>query len=61
MIGNETFSHYFPNIGPTNIKEYDEVELLGITFDKAITFRKYIENVCRVVNYKLNELRGVYN
>ena len=55
MIGNKRFSHYSFNIGSINIKEYDEVELFGISFHRAITFRKHIGNVCRVAKCKLNK------
>ena len=28
------------------MKESDEVQLLGITIDKALNFKKHIENLC---------------
>ena len=40
-----------------SIKECDEVELLGITIDKALNFKKHIENLCRTAQYKLHALR----
>ena len=39
-------------IGPINIKESYHVELLGITIDKHLSFKKHIENLCRNSNYK---------
>ena len=41
------------------IKESDKVELLGITIDKALNFKKHIENLCRTAQYKLHTLRRI--
>ena len=46
-------------IGSITIKESDEVELLGITIDKALSFKKHIENLCRNAQYKLHALRRI--
>ena len=40
---------YSLKIGSITIKESDEVELLGITFDKALNFKNHIENLRRTV------------
>ena len=40
-------------MGLINVKESDHVELLGITIDKHLDFKKHIENLCWNVNYKL--------
>ena len=37
------------------IKEATSVKLLGITIDNCLTFSKYIDDICRVANYKLLE------
>ena len=50
-------SKYCLTIGPINVKESDHVELLGITIDKYLDFKKNIENLCWNVNYKLHALR----
>ena len=36
-----------------NVKESDDAELLGITIDKRLSFKKHIENLCQNANYKL--------
>ena len=41
------------------MKESDEVELLGITIDKPLNFKKHIENLCHAAQYKLNFLRQI--
>ena len=38
-------SRYCFTIGLTNVKESDHVELLGITINKHLDFKKYIENL----------------
>ena len=38
------------------IKSSDTVELLGITLDKNITFKRHIQNVCRKANNKTKTL-----
>ena len=48
---------YCLTIGPINVKEWDHVELLGITIDKHFDFKKNIENLCWNANYKLHGLR----
>ena len=52
-------SKYCLTIGPSNVKESNHVELLGITFDKHLDFQKYIENLCSNANYKLHALRRI--
>ena len=44
-------SKYCLTIGPIN------VELMGITIDKHLDFKKHIENLCWNANYKLHALR----
>ena len=41
------------------MKESDEVEVLGITIDKVLNFKKHIENLCRAAQYKLHALRRI--
>ena len=50
-------SKYCLTIGLINVKESDHVELLGITIDKHLDFKKHIENLCWNANYKLHALR----
>ena len=49
---------YNLKIGSITIKESDEVELLGITTDKALNL-KNIENLCRTAQYKFHALRRI--
>ena len=44
-------------IGPINVKESDNVELLGITIDKYFDLKKHIGNLCWNANYKLHAFR----
>ena len=50
---------YSLKIGSITIKESDEVELLGITIDKALNFKKHTENLCLTAHYKLHALRRI--
>ena len=43
-------------INSINVKESNEVILLGITVDNKLVFKKHIENLCRTVQYKLHPL-----
>ena len=53
-------SKYCLTIGPINAKESDHVELLGVTIDKHLDFKKHIENLCWNANYKLHALRRMW-
>ena len=50
-------SKYCLTAGPINLKESDHVELLGITIDKHLAFKKHTESLCWNANYKLHALR----
>ena len=52
-------SKYCLTIRSINVKESDHVELLGITIDKHLSFKKHIQNLCRNANYKLHALRRI--
>ena len=43
----------------TIIKSSDTVELLGITLDKNISFKRHIQNICRKANNKTKTLLGI--
>ena len=55
-LGKSLRPKYCLTIGPINVKESDHVELLGITIDKHLSFKKHIENLCRNTNYKVHAL-----
>lgn len=40
----------------TEIKEKEDVLLLGITIDNEVSFKKHIGNLCRTAQYKLQAL-----
>ena len=44
ILGRKNRLKYGLKIGSITVKEPDEVELLGITIDKALNFKKHIEN-----------------
>ena len=50
---------YSLKTGSITMKESDKLELLGITIDKALNFKKHIENLCRTAQYKLHALRRI--
>ena len=56
ILGKKKRLKYSLKIGSTSIKESDKAELLGITVDKALNFKKHINNLCRTAQYKLHAL-----
>ena len=50
---------YSLKIGSITVKEFDEVKLLGISIDKALNFKKHIENLCCTAQYMLHALRRI--
>ena len=48
ILGKKNRLKYSLKIGSITVKESDEVELLGITIDKAFNFKKHIEHFCPV-------------
>ena len=52
-------SKYCLTISSINVQESGHEELLGITIDKYLDFKKYIENLCWNANYKLHTLRRI--
>ena len=58
-LGKKNCLKYSLKIGSITIKESDEVELLGITSDKVLNFKKHIKNLYRTAQYRLHALRGI--
>ena len=56
MLGKKNRFKYSLKTGSTSVKEY---ELLVITIDKALNFKKHIGNLCRTAQYKLHILRRI--
>ena len=59
ILGKKNRLKYSLKIGSITIKESDGVELLGIIIDKALNFKKQIENLRRLAQYKLHALRRI--
>ena len=59
ILENKSHDRYSLNIRSITIKESDETELIWTAFDQTITFTKHIEDLCRVLNYRLNALRRI--
>ena len=57
ILGKKKRLKYSLKIRSIIIKESDEVELLGVTIDKALNFKKYIEHLRRIAQYKNHALR----
>ena len=51
ILGKKNRLKYSLKFGSIAIKESDKVELLEITIDKALIFKKHIENLCHEVIY----------
>ena len=47
ILGKSLRPKYCTAIGKVNVKESNHVELLAITIDKRLSFKKQIENLCR--------------
>ena len=56
ILGKKNRVKYSLKIGCITVQEPDEAELLGITIDKALNFKKHIENLCPIAQYKLQAL-----
>ena len=59
ILGKKKRMKYSLKIGSITIKESNEVALLGITIDKALNFKKHIENLCCTAQHKLHALRRI--
>ena len=44
-------------IGGTVLKEYDDLVILGVTFDSKMTFEKYVRSVSRAASQRLGIFR----
>ena len=59
IFGKKNLLKYGLKIGSITIKESDEVEVLGITINKALNFKKHRESLCRTAQYKLHALSRI--
>ena len=61
ILGDKKNNTFVLNIHDKEIKNLSEVELLGITIDNQLKFKKHIENLCRKASYKLHALQRIRN
>ena len=54
MIFGDKFSNAMVTIRKSTIKESGYEKLLGITVDKKLSFRKYIEDLCKKATQNLH-------
>ena len=59
ILGDKKNNTFVLNIHDNEFKRSSEVELLGITIDSQLKFRKHIDNLCRKASYKLHALRRI--
>ena len=59
ILGKKNRLGYNLKVLSVTIKQSDEVELPGITIDKALNFTNHIENLCCTSQYKLHALRWI--
>ena len=59
-FGNKT-NDATAKIGNSEIKESTSEKLLGITFDIKLSFKKHVEDLCKIANQKLHALARVSN
>ena len=61
ILGDKQNNTFVLNIHENEIKNSSEVELLDITIDSQLKFKKHIDNLCRKASYKLHALQGIRN
>ena len=54
ILGKSTRQNIILNINNIKIRESQNVELLGLTFDNRLTFKDHINMLCRRASYKLH-------
>ena len=57
--GDKKNNTFVLNIHDKEIKNSSEVELLGITIDSQLKFKKHIDNLCRKASYELHAPRRI--
>ena len=60
MIFGDKSSKATVTIRNLTIYESDYEKLLGITFDKKLSFRKHVEDLCKKANQKLHALARLF-
>ena len=59
VLGSKVERYFSIYINNVEIKNSNEVTLLGIKIDKNLTFKKHISELCRSASYKLYTLRRI--
>ena len=59
ILEDKSHHKHILKINSIKVDASDDVLFLGITIDKKLTFKKYIENICRKAQYKLQALRRI--
>ena len=59
ILGKKNCLKYNLKIGSITVNKFDEAELLGITIEKTLNLKKYIENLCPTAQCKLHALRRI--
>ena len=55
-IGKNVSDSEFLNLNDLNLKNCKEVEILGVTLDRNLNFKRHIKNICRKAGQKLSAL-----
>ena len=61
ILGDKKNNTFVLNIHDKETKNSSEVELLGITIDNQLKFKKHINNLCRKASSKLHVIRRICN
>ena len=59
ILGDKNNNTFVLNILEKEIKTSSEAELLDITIDSQLKFKKHVDNLCRNASYKLDALRRI--
>ena len=59
ILSNKSYQPQKLFVNTFTTDEFDEVELLGLTIDKELNFRKCIDKLCGNAQYKLHDLRRI--
>ena len=59
IFGKKNRQKYGLETSSKTFVESDQVELLGITIDKDLNFKKHIKNLCPTAQYKVHALRRI--
>ena len=59
ILGDKNNNTFVLNILEKEIKTSSEAELLDMTIDSQLKFKKHVDNLCRNASYKLDALRRI--